>query len=92
MAKKISNIQAPPPPIPPIPPTSTGYSSRNGVEITTSTGNKIVIDDCFLQYLEMVSKLLGITSYEDFCKMTESEKLSAVTTIKRDLKIKEILC
>jgi len=89
MAKKY-NIQGPPPPKPPVV-YNSGYLG-NAVEITTSTGNKIVIDDCFLQYLEMVSKLLGITSYEDFCKMTESEKLSAVTTIKRDLKIKEILC
>lgn len=81
--------------IPVLPKSSTcsiGTLSYNAVEITTTKGNKVIIDDCFLQYLEMVSQLLGIITYDDFSKMSESDRKSAMTKIFRELKLKEILC
>jgi len=58
------------------------------LSITTSSKKEIIIDDCFIEYMNYISDLLGIdVKYEDFSKMSDGERLSYF----RDLKIKKVL-
>lgn len=61
------------------------------LSITTGSGSTITIDDCFIQYMDMIASIIGIEiNYEEFSKLdTEARKLY-VTKIKRNTKLKKL--
>lgn len=61
------------------------------LSISTSSGSSIYIDDCFIQYMDIIAFLLGINiDYESFSKLTDDERKSFITSLKRDIKFKEL--
>jgi hypothetical protein len=61
------------------------------VLIQTESGSSIHIDDCFIQYMDMISFLLGIEiSYEEFSKLNSEERKAYIIGIKRNIKLKKL--
>jgi hypothetical protein len=67
------------------------YSKSNSVTISTASGKTINIDDSFIDYLDLVSSLLGIEDFTTFSSMDEFERKEFVKKYKRDNKLQEIL-
>jgi hypothetical protein len=58
------------------------------VLVETTSGKRIEIDDCFIEYMDLIASLLGITmNYEEFSSMNQGERLSYI----RDFKINKII-
>ena len=58
------------------------------LSIMTSTGDQINIDDCFLEYLDMIAEKIGLEiDYKSFSKMSNSERKG----FRREKKIRDIL-
>jgi hypothetical protein len=71
----------------PTPPTT----SKSAVIITTSSGKTITIDDCFIEYLDLISYLLEMNvSYREFTEMSDIERKSFIKGMKRGIKINEL--
>lgn len=66
-------------------------STHYALSVTTGSGSTITIDDCFIQYMDMIASIIGIEiDYEEFSKLdTEARKLY-VTKIKRNTKLKKL--
>lgn len=61
------------------------------VSIKTKSGSDIYIDDCFIQYMDMIAFLLGIEiSYEEFSKLNSEERKAYIIGIKRNIKLKKL--
>jgi len=73
----------------PPPGSAKAYSGMGrGASVTTTSGRKIVIDDAFLEYMDIIAGLLGIDiNFEEFCQMSSSERLSYI----RDIKLGKII-
>ena len=54
---------------------------------TTTNGRRFIIDDCFLDYLDMVSDKLGLPKYEEWQEYSDGDRKSYF----RSEKIKNIL-
>jgi len=58
------------------------------VLVTTSSGKKFSMDDCFIEYMDLIASLLGIEiNYEEFSMMSDSDRLAYI----RDFKINKII-
>ena len=76
---------------------SSGSISSHGVtsaalSISTTNGNnKIDIDDCFLQYMELISKMIGLEiSYENFSKLSNNDRIGYVNQFIRGEKLDKL--
>lgn len=66
-------------------------TSNTAIAVTTNSGNKIIIDDCFLEYFDLISSLLGIDkTYKEFSQMDKSDREAFVKGIKRSIKIEKL--
>jgi hypothetical protein len=71
-------------------PSNMPYSSMAMV-VTTKSGKQVVIDDCLLDYLEILSELLGFDmNYEKFSSMSDSQRESYKNMFKREKKFKDL--
>lgn len=74
-------------------PNAAGISTggKAAVVINTMDGNTIKIDDCFIQYLDMISLLLGVgINYTDFSNLSNESRMGYVNQIIRDIKLKQL--
>lgn len=71
--------------------TSTQNANFGGVTVTTQSGRIINIDDSFMDYLDIISSILGIEDYETFSNMSKKERIEVIKKYKRDIKLQEIL-
>lgn len=69
--------------------STNNISTKNiALSIMTSTGDQINIDDCFLEYLDMIAEKIGLEiDYKSFSKMSNSERKG----FRREKKIRDIL-
>lgn len=59
--------------------------------VKTATGSSIDIDDCFIEYMDMISLLLGMEiNYEEFSKLNSDERKAYMMSIKRDINLKKL--
>ena len=66
-------------------------TSKNAIIVKTSSGKEIIIDDCFMDYLDLMSTLLEMDmKYNDFCELSDDERESYIKGMKRKIKIKEL--
>ncbi len=76
-----------------IPPHLTAHPVHpvSSIRWTSKSGREIVIDDSFIDYMDLISTILGIEDYDSFQKMSHEERISIINKYKRDNKIEEIL-
>lgn len=55
--------------------------------LKTSNGRKLIIDDCFLDYMNLISDKLGLPKYEDYQLLSDGDRKSFL----REMKISEII-
>ena len=71
-----------------------GAGSTQGepsISSSTSTGRKILIDDNFLDYFDLISEILGLDmKYEDFSKMDSNARKSYIKSIQRNKKFEDL--
>lgn len=61
------------------------------ITIKTEDGSSIYIDECFLQYMNMISSLLGIEiDYQEFSELGSEERKAYVLGIKRKIKLEKL--
>ena len=63
-------------------------ASNPSLSIKTQFGKDIIIDDCFLEYINFISNLLKIDiNYENFSNMNHEDRIEYI----RNFKLNQIL-
>jgi hypothetical protein len=71
--------------------TTVGATTTNNILIKLDSGRRIVLDESFLDYLNIISEILGIPlNYEKFCNLDQKERKSFIKTLKREIKLKDL--
>ena len=72
--------------------STTWVPNGSAVTIKTSSGQQLILDDSIFQYFDLIASLLGIEiGYQEFSRLSLSERLNFLNRIKRDISINKIL-